>query len=873
MKRPVVGLDSRFVLLALIIIVLLAASLAAAGSARAAEPSAAPEVSPRSLAGAPTQPAWTIALYANGDNDLYYTWPRFTLPALKRIPASADLNVVAMLDKPKKDGAWLYKVSGPTVTTVKHYTAERNFGSGATFQWFLGQVHASFPSDHLVVVGWDHGYGWRYFSKDYTSNDRITMPELRAALAGAGLPIDVLAFDACNMGDVEVAWDVASVPDPADPGAAPLVDYLVGSEETIDPDGYPYDDMFAPLATDPSRTPEEVSQDMLLGWDAYYGSLRCFDWVSLSAVDLQAVKGAQVSIIDFVYRLRSGLQADPARYGAAYRNALAASIYAWDSWQVDLSMFADQLIAGHRLDDDAALLAAAAAARDAVRGGMVVGVTSGSYARWFEGLTVWAGTGADWAGDRAAYKAQSLFAAPPAAGGAGWHAFLKAYNASGRATAKEPDPQLPRATYGLTDVYFKDALHGWATGYDNVKSNAVILRTKDGGKTWTTKSPASWYAYMLSSLSSWPPPGSSSRPVRWAVGSEGWDGSLILQSSDGGKTWTTRGAGLTKQYLLGVDQPDEHMAWICGTGGTLLRWEYGAGVTRVKTAPKGDLFGLDFQDFDHGWVLANDGAAVTGSVQRTEDGGDTWTKQAETPGSLLYAIDSAGQDVWVAGGDPAGGGLLAGERVSGDGIILHSPDGGASWTAQVGGASLPRLNAIDMVDADVGWAVGDGSFGAEAEVLHTTDGGDTWSVRYPGVSFDLAAVHAIDAHTAWAVGDGEEILKTTNGGVTWRVRRGDVVGPWTRVKALTVRHGAAAVLKYRVEDARSDKARVTIRVRDTHGRFVRTWKLGWRRCAGVEHLLLFHCTLPRGTYAVKAYAVDRAGNPQSKMRSGKLTVR
>jgi len=93
------------------------------------------------------------------------------------------------------------------------------------------------------------------------------------------------------------------------------------------------------------------------------------------------------------------------------------------------------------------------------------------------------------------------------------------------------------------------------------------------------------------------------------------------------------------------------------------------------------------------------------------------------------------------------------------------------------------------------------------------------------------------------------------------------------VKSLIVRHGAAAVLRYRVEDARSDKARVTIRVRDTHGRFVRTWKRGWRRCGGVEHSLLFRCTLPRGKYVVKAYAVDRAGNPQSKMRSGKLTVR
>ena len=95
MKRSLVCLVVLVSLLAL-------STLAAAGSARAA--------------GAPVQPTWTVAIYANGDNDLMYTWPQFTLPALKRIPSSADVNVVAMLDRPAKDGAWLYKIDGPVVT-------------------------------------------------------------------------------------------------------------------------------------------------------------------------------------------------------------------------------------------------------------------------------------------------------------------------------------------------------------------------------------------------------------------------------------------------------------------------------------------------------------------------------------------------------------------------------------------------------------------------------------------------------------------------------------------------------------------------------------------------------------------------------------
>ena len=257
---------------------------------------------------------WTIALYVNADNDLEYTWPRFTLPALQRIPVSPKVNVVALLDKESKTGSYLYRVRGSQVTTVRHWATERDFGKGETFQWFLQQVHSRFPSDHLIVVGWDHGYGWRYFSHDYNADDTITMPELRAALAGAGVPVDILAFDACNMGDVEVAWDVASVEDPAAPGT-PLVKYLVASEETIDQDGYPYDTMFAPLAADPGRSPVQVTDDMLRGWDTYYGSLRCFDWCSLSAVDLAAVRAAGPAMADLAGRLSSGLAASPPEYG------------------------------------------------------------------------------------------------------------------------------------------------------------------------------------------------------------------------------------------------------------------------------------------------------------------------------------------------------------------------------------------------------------------------------------------------------------------------------------------------------------------------------------------------------------------------------
>jgi len=817
-------------------------------------------------AAAPGQ-TWTVALYVNADNNLGYTWPRFTLPALKRIPASAQLNVVALVDKEAKNGSFLYKVAGSQVTTVRHFTAERDFGEGATFRWFLEQVHARFPSDRLVIIGWDHGYGWRYFSHDYNADDRITMPELREALAGAGVPVDILAFDACNMGDVEVAWDVASVEDAAAPGA-PLVDYLVASEETIDQDGYPYDGMFAPLAGDPARTPLEVTDDMLRGWDGYYGSLRCFDWVSLSAVDLAAVRAAGPAMTDLAGRLRAGLAADPVKYGGAMRDAVSTSLAAWDSWQQDLGMFAGRLVEGHALDDDPGLVAAAAAVRDAVAGSMVLGVTDGSYVRWLQGLSVWIGTGDDWAEYRAAYREQSLFGSAAAAGGVGWYRLLRDYNASGRAAAGMPEPSWPRATYGLTDVYFTDAQHGWATGYDNVMNESVVLRTSTGGRLWKTARPSDGGAYSANALALAP------SGALWVAGGEGWDGALIARSADRGAAWKYASVP-TLEYLLGIEALTDKAGFAAGTGGALLRTADGGKTwKKVAGAPRGDLLGMHFASTTEGWALANDPVAIAGTVQRTEDGGATWTAQTAVPGTLLYAVDTVGQDVWVAGGDPSAGPLVAGERVSGDGVLLHSPDGGTTWETQWGGGAADlRLSDVDMLDERNGWAVGDATAAQRALVLHTTDGGGAWTPQDPGdVTFDLAAVHVLDAQTAWLVGDGEQILRTTDGGATWNSTTGDVVGPRTRVFAATVRRGTRATLAYVVNDAPASGAcRVTARISDARGHVV------WQRALGRQQqgrfAFTFTCRLTRGTYFVKALATDRAGNAQSRATSGKLIVR
>ena len=217
-----------------------------AGNARAAEPV-----------------PWTLAVYYNGDNDLERYYDEYSLPALLNIPASDDFEVVVMLDRMSTQGIELIEIEGGTATVVNTYP-EMNFGDGATFAWFLTEVSTLYPSDNLVVTASDHGYAWRYFSNDQTSGDKITMPEFQAALTSAGVYIDVMSFDCCNMAAIEVVYQTS---------LTGMVDNMVASEETIPMNGFPYDLMFTPLANDALRTPDQVAVDMVNGWAAYYDPL------------------------------------------------------------------------------------------------------------------------------------------------------------------------------------------------------------------------------------------------------------------------------------------------------------------------------------------------------------------------------------------------------------------------------------------------------------------------------------------------------------------------------------------------------------------------------------------------------------------------
>ena len=92
---------------------------------------------------------------------------------------------------------------------------------------------------------------------------------------------------------------------------------------------------------------------------------------------------------------------------------------------------------------------------------------------------------------------------------------------------------------------------------------------------------------------------------------------------------------------------------------------------------------------------------------------------------------------------------------------VDSDDSGCGWQFQTSGVT-GELKDVFMVNANRGWAVGDGG-----TILLTTNGGSSWSVQSSGVTDDLRNVSFQSSSRGWAVGDNGAILTTNNGGVAW----------------------------------------------------------------------------------------------------------
>ncbi len=166
-----------------------------------------------------------------------------------------------------------------------------DMGADSTLSYFLDFSTTYYPSDHYMLIFWDHGGGpiLGYGSDELFSNDSLLLSEMESAMNSTQFrsrKLDIVGFDACLMGCLEnmSVW-------------SDYADYYIASEELEPGDGWNYD--FLSILNE-DVTPQEIGSHVLDCYESHYAAKRSDVYnpdLTLSLIDLSKI-GSVISAVN-----------------------------------------------------------------------------------------------------------------------------------------------------------------------------------------------------------------------------------------------------------------------------------------------------------------------------------------------------------------------------------------------------------------------------------------------------------------------------------------------------------------------------------------------------------------------------------------------
>jgi|GEM_PF-806460 len=179
------------------------------------------------------------------------------------------------------------------------------------------------------------------------------------------------------------------------------------------------------------------------------------------------------------------------------------------------------------------------------------------------------------------------------------------------------------------------------------------------------------------------------------------------------------------------------------------------------------LKSVHFESNSLGFACGNNG-----SIYKTTNAGDSWTKQVSGTALTLYSIYFVDTQIGFA---------VSGE-VAGNSLVLKTTNGGSTWNPITTDA-VGVLYSVFFINSSTGW------IGGQDGVLYkTTDTGESWTAQTSNMVkksrtgdendytdeiidyFDIYSLYFSSTTTGYVVGEAGRICVTTNGGGTWEMK-------------------------------------------------------------------------------------------------------
>ncbi|NLJ82541.1 MAG: T9SS type A sorting domain-containing protein [Bacteroidales bacterium] len=306
----------------------------------------------------------------------------------------------------------------------------------------------------------------------------------------------------------------------------------------------------------------------------------------------------------------------------------------------------------------------------------------------------------------------------------------------------------------FSDVFFLNKDTGYVAGHNQ---SGLILKTTDGGLTWSDKSNGIVSNFLFA-------PFFVNVDTGYVAGLYGCFENYIFKTTDGGENWELQNTGIYNNNIIGVYFSSADSGFAMGTLGEFIQTTDGGTTWNLMQTNISDakIYDVQFVNKD---IMFAVGAELSskGLILKSNDGGRNWEKA-----TLPIKKDAVIQSIASSNADTA---YAVGFYWNNDtGLILKTNDGGSTWI-EIKNRPVGIYNSVHFFNSTIGYIVGYDVENDKAIIIATKNGGESWDVQQTseedGEYYDVFAIDEQIAYTVGRHGFGGQarvILKTTNGG-------------------------------------------------------------------------------------------------------------
>ncbi|BAT72179.1 conserved hypothetical protein [Thermosulfidibacter takaii ABI70S6] len=226
----------------------------------------------------PEQTEWLVLIYMDGDNSLSSATDD-DIGEIQRVHFPSSVKAVVLVDTNGNLGGEILETVQGSLSKTSDID-EPNMGDPNTLINFVETYYNKYKPRKLALIMWDHGYGWRGLEEslpltreaaiDENDNDYLFMFEMVEALNALkqkNISFDLIGFDECLMGTMEVLYDLKD-----------FAEVIVASENEEPFDGWNYTLLFNKLSNNPNMDPITLAYAIVDSYREAYEN-NCIDYV------------------------------------------------------------------------------------------------------------------------------------------------------------------------------------------------------------------------------------------------------------------------------------------------------------------------------------------------------------------------------------------------------------------------------------------------------------------------------------------------------------------------------------------------------------------------------------------------------------------